>query len=74
MKLREENRQNRKSENDSISPKEFLEKAPSYSVKKVTETDSLGNAITNEDGTARYKYLLIDKNGKFVHPIRQRSI
>ena len=27
-----------KSENDSISPKEFLEKAPSYSVKKVTET------------------------------------
>lgn len=27
------------------------------------ETDSLGNAITNEDGTTRYKYLLIDKNG-----------
>lgn len=57
-----------KSENDSISPKEFLEKAPSYSVKKVTETDSLGNAITNEDGTARYKYLLIDKNGKVCAP------
>lgn len=57
-----------KSENDSISPKEFLEKAPSYSVKKVTETDSLGNAITNEDGTARYKYLLIDKNGKACAP------
>lgn len=57
-----------KAENDSISPKEFLENAPSYSVKKVTETDSLGNAITNEDGTARYKYLLIDKNGKACAP------
>ncbi|EKJ89398.1 hypothetical protein QR305_03914 [Bacteroides finegoldii] len=49
---------------DSISPKEFLEKAPSYTVKKVIETDSLGKAITNEDGTTRYSYLLIDKDGK----------
>lgn len=57
-----------KSENDSISPKEFLEKAPYYSVKKVTETDSLGNAITNEDGTSRYKFLLIDKDGKACAP------
>lgn len=49
---------------DSISPKDFLESAPSYSVKKVIETDSLGNAITNEDGTTKYSYLLIDKDGK----------
>lgn len=49
---------------DSISPKDFLANAPSYSVKKVIETDSLGNAITNEDGTTRYKFLLIDKDGK----------
>ena len=49
---------------DSISPKEVLEKAPSYTVKKVIETDSLGKAITNEDGTTRYSYLLIDKDGK----------
>lgn len=51
------------SESDSISAKEFLANVPSYSVKKVIETDSLGNAITNEDGTTRYKYLLIDKEG-----------
>ena len=51
------------SESDSISTQEFLANVPSYSVKKVIETDSLGNAITNEDGTTRYKYLLIDKNG-----------
>lgn len=50
-------------EKDSISAKEFLENAPFYSVKKVIETDSLGNAIVNEDGTTRYKFLLIDKNG-----------
>lgn len=49
---------------DSISPKDFLAKAPSYTVKKVIETDSLGNAIANEDGTTRYRYLLIDKDGK----------
>lgn len=51
------------SANDSISTKDFLENAPYYSVKKVIETDSLGNTIINEDGTTRYKYLLIDKNG-----------
>lgn len=51
------------SEKDSISTEEFLTNVPSYTVKKVIETDSLGNAITNEDGTTRYKYLLIDKNG-----------
>ena len=49
---------------DSISSKDFLENAPSYTVKKVIETDSLGIAIANEDGTVRYKYLLIDKEGK----------
>lgn len=49
---------------DSISPKDFLNNAPSYSVKKVIETDSSGKAITNEDGTTRYSYLLIDKDGK----------
>lgn len=49
---------------DSISPKDFLENAPSYTVKKVIETDSLGQTITNEDGTTKYKYLLINKDGK----------
>ncbi len=49
---------------EAPSSEEFLANAPSYSVKKVIETDSLGNVITNEDGTTRYKYLLIDKDGK----------
>lgn len=57
--------------NDSISadsmqfnPKGFVESVPNYMVKKVIETDSLGNQMKNDDGTVRYKYLLIDKDGK----------
>lgn len=49
---------------DSISPKDFLANIPSYTVKKVIETDDSGQAITNEDGTTKYSYLLIDKEGK----------
>lgn len=48
----------------TVSSKEFLENVPSYSVKKVIETDSLGNELKNEDGTVIYRYLLIDKNGQ----------
>ena len=49
---------------DSISPSDFLTTAPLYQVKKVIETDEAGAVITNEDGTTKYKYLLIDKDGK----------
>lgn len=49
---------------DSISPSDFLTTAPLYQVKKVIETDEAGTVITNEDGTTKYKYLLIDKDGK----------
>ena len=49
---------------DSISSADFLKNAPSYTVKRVIETDSLGETITNEDGTIKYRYLLIDKDGK----------
>lgn len=48
----------------SVSSKEFLENVPNYSVKKVIETDSLGNQLKNEDGTVKYSFLLIDKDGK----------
>lgn len=49
---------------DSISPSDFLTTVPLYQVKKVIETDEVGAVITNEDGTTKYKYLLIDKDGK----------
>lgn len=49
---------------DSISPKDFLANTPSYTVKKVIETDASGQAITNKDGTTKYSFLLIDKDGK----------
>lgn len=48
----------------TVDSKEFLNNVPNYSVKKVIETDSLGYEIKNDDGTVRYKYLLIDKDGK----------
>ena len=47
-----------------IDTKEYLANLPSYSVKRVIEKDSLENEIKNNDGTIRYKYLLIDKDGK----------
>lgn len=49
---------------DSVSPKDFLANTPSYTVKKVVEIDASGQVITNEDGTTKYSFLLIDKDGK----------
>lgn len=50
-------------EGDGPSVKEFIESVPSYSVKKVIEVDDDGNVLKNEDGTEKFSYQLIDKNG-----------
>lgn len=48
--------------NDSLSSEEFLKNVPNYRVIKVTDKDSSGNVINNEDGTVSYRYFLVDKN------------
>lgn len=55
--------ENAQADTTQFNSKEFLENVPNYSVKKVVETDEAGNEIKNDDGTEKYKYLLIDKNG-----------
>lgn len=52
------------SDTTTVSSKDFLNNIPNYTVKKVIETDSSGNQIKNEDGTIKYSFLLIDKDGK----------
>lgn len=42
----------------------LLNDVPSYTVMKVIETDENGKQLTNEDGTVRYHYLVIDSQGK----------
>lgn len=34
-----------------------------FSIKKIIKTDEAGNQILNEDGTVRYYYYVVDKNG-----------
>lgn len=48
---------------DSVSAEDFLKNAPYYTVKKVIETDADGNPVKNEDGTVKYTFQLIDKDG-----------
>lgn len=62
MVTRTKNRQNSNLRTIASLQRIFGE-CPLLFCKKVIETDSLGNTIINEDGTTRYKYLLIDKNG-----------
>lgn len=47
---------------DSVDVKELLANPPAYSIKKVVLTDENGEKITNEDGTVKYHYLVIDDN------------
>lgn len=47
---------------DSVDVKEVLANPPAYSIKKVILTDENGEKITNEDGTVKYHYLVIDDN------------
>lgn len=48
---------------DSVSTEDFLKNVPYYTVKKVIEVDAEGNPVKNEDGTVRYTFQLIDKDG-----------
>lgn len=48
---------------NSISTEDFLKNVPYYTVKKVIETDTEGNPVKNEDGTIKYTFQLIDKDG-----------
>ena len=48
----------------AMKPEDFLAASPSFSVKKVFELDEKGDTLKNEDGTCKYKFLLIDKEGK----------
>ena len=47
---------------DSVDIKELLANPPAYSIKKVILTDESGEKITNEDGTIKYHYLVVDDN------------
>lgn len=47
---------------DSVDVKELLANPPAYSIKKVILTNENGENITNEDGTVKYHYLVIDDN------------
>ena len=45
---------------DSVDIKELLANPPAYSLKKVILTNENGENITNEDGTIKYHYLVVD--------------
>lgn len=47
---------------DSVDVKDLLANPPAYSIKKVVLTDEKGEKITNEDGTIKYHYLVVDDN------------
>ena len=47
---------------DSVDIKELLANPPAYSIKKVILTNESGEKITNEDGTIKYHYLVVDDN------------
>jgi len=51
-----------KQPSDSVDVKDLLANPPAYSIKKVVLTDENGEKITNEDGTIKYHYLVIDDN------------
>lgn len=42
---------------------QFLNHPISFSVAKVTEKDADGNVLKNDDGTEKYRYLLLDQDG-----------
>lgn len=47
---------------DSVDVKDLLANPPAYSIKKVVLTNENGEKITNEDGTVKYHYLVVDDN------------
>lgn len=59
---------------DTISTESLLKDVPSFIIKKVIETDEKGDTITNEDGTIKYHYLVIDKEGKVCAANTARKI
>lgn len=47
---------------DSVDVKDLLANPPVYSIKRVVLTNEKGEEITNEDGTIKYHYLVVDDN------------
>ena len=53
---------------DTINAKTFLDKAPSFEVKKLTILNENGDTLRYEDGSIQYHYLVYDQDGKICHP------
>lgn len=53
---------------DTIDAKTFLDKAPSFEVKKLTILNENGDTLRYEDGSIQYHYLVYDQDGKICHP------
>lgn len=53
---------------DTINAKTFLDKAPSFEVKKLTILNENGDTLRYEDGSIQYHYLVYDQNGNICHP------
>ncbi len=53
---------------DSVYVRDLLAKTDSFYVAQVYETDENGDTIRNEDGTYRYTYRVLDKDGKVCDP------
>ena len=52
---------------DTINAKTFLDKAPSFEVKKLTILNENGDTLRYEDGSIQYHYLVYDQDGRKCH-------